>query len=76
MDEFHFELAARVEQAQRERGIDLARAKAQHARPADFDGSCTLCSEPVKPGRIDAGFFVCLDCAEAAELEEKMDRLG
>ena len=78
MDEFHFELAARVELAQRMKGIDDAREKARLAelRPPEFSGLCPLCEEPVPERRIATGHYTCLDCAEAAELAEKMRKLG
>lgn len=73
MDEVHFELAQLLEEQQRERAIRAARDKQAkyNVRPAEYEGLCTQCDEPVPSARQAAGYYNCIDCARENELREK-----
>ena len=68
MDENQFEMAERLQSAQRESALILAhRAAAPQTHP-DFDGEhCLACEEPINPLRLALGRMRCVDCQSRLE---------
>lgn len=67
MDEWHFEIAAKVEAAAREAAIDRARAR-QSDRYPDWDGeTCFKCGDDLPRVRIDNHRVFCIYCQEYRE---------
>lgn len=72
MDEKDFEIAAQLEQMERDSAIAKVRHRAIRASPPpEFDGSCT-CGADIPPGRIAAGYWVCVDCVAEEELRNRL----
>jgi len=73
VDEAHFEMAAAMELLARETAINKARSAVSqsHVRPDGFDGACPGCSEVIPQQRVDAGYFVCVDCKTEEEARRK-----
>ena len=61
MDEKTLELAETLILATVQTGIDNVRRQIPK-QPADFDGLCFECGEPVGEGRIKFGAVTCIDC--------------
>ena len=70
MDEKDFEAAERMEQMERNMGIEQAHRRAHPPRPDNFHGECAECGADIPTARVIAGYFTCIDCAtETARVE-------
>lgn len=68
MDENHFEMAERLEQAQRDSAIKLASKSAAPETHPDFDGiHCVDCDTDIPEGRLKLGKVRCVDCQSHLE---------
>lgn len=73
MDEKDFELAAKLTDAEIERGISLATKR--NPPPADWDGSsCSDCGEEVSKPRLLHGYHTCIECQTRKEHLSRMRR--
>jgi RNA polymerase-binding transcription factor DksA len=73
MDEKDFELAAKIAEADIERGISRTRSDA--APPVDWDGrSCFVCGDDIPQPRLDLGRFTCMHCQARKERLAKLQR--
>ena len=65
MDENQFEIAERLEQAQRDSGLARARLHTAPQQHPDFDGeNCVRCDTPIPPGRLAMRKVRCVPCQE------------
>jgi hypothetical protein len=72
VDEKDFEIAAQLEQLERDSAINKARQSARILpAPPDFDGTCD-CGTEIPPKRIAMGYFRCVDCAFEGELKTRL----
>lgn len=63
MDENQFEMAERLEQAQRDMAIHKAHNSAAPETHPDFDGAhCVSCDEPIPLARLNLGKVRCVEC--------------
>jgi RNA polymerase-binding transcription factor DksA len=68
MDEREFEIAAWLEQMERDQAIHTTRKRAvTPPLPDDFDGSCPECGADIPEARVAAGYGVCVDCVCESE---------
>lgn len=68
MDESHFEMAERLEQAQRDIAVRRATAASAAETHPDFDGAhCVRCEDPIQPARLKLGKVRCVDCQTRQE---------
>lgn len=68
MDENHFEMAERLEQAQRDSAIKQASKSAAPETHPDFDGThCVDCDIEIPEGRLKLGKVRCVDCQSHLE---------
>jgi RNA polymerase-binding transcription factor DksA len=63
LDENQFEMAERLEQAQRDAAIYKASSNAAPEKHEDFDGEhCVICDEPIPLARLGLGKVRCVEC--------------
>lgn len=68
MDEHQFEMAERLEQAQRDMAIRNASNRMAPEKHPDFDGAnCVRCEEPIPVARLLLGKVRCVDCQSLME---------
>lgn len=68
MDENHFEMAERLEQAQRDSAISAAAKASAPEKHHDFDGvHCVDCDIEIPDGRLKLGKVRCVDCQSQLE---------
>lgn len=68
MDENHFEMAERLEQAQRDNAIKAAAKASAPEKHPDFDGEhCVDCDSEIPDGRLKLGKVRCVDCQSQLE---------
>ena len=68
MDENHFEMAERLEQAQRDSAIKAAAKASAPEKHPDFDGAhCVDCDIEIPDGRLKLGKVRCVDCQSHLE---------
>jgi RNA polymerase-binding transcription factor DksA len=72
MDEKDFEAAERLEQLERQSGIEKARRRSHLPKPTDFNGKCAECGADIPTARVVAGYFTCIDCANEMALRERL----
>lgn len=73
MDEDQLILADKAAEAQRNRGIEMARKASLPESDPDFDGkNCIECEQEIHPGRLALGKIRCIHCAQALELRKKL----
>lgn len=68
MDEYQFEMAERLERAQRDAAINKASNSTAPEKHPDFDGAnCISCEEPIPTARLQLGKVRCIECQTAKE---------
>jgi RNA polymerase-binding transcription factor DksA len=71
VDEREFEIAAELEELERQSGIFQAQRAVKVTRPETFDGHCVLCEADIPPARVACGYFQCVDCVGEFERRKK-----
>jgi RNA polymerase-binding transcription factor DksA len=70
MDEKDLEQASKLEEADRQIGIERARRSIY--RPANFNGFCMDCNDTIPSARLNTGAARCMECQERFELKQKI----
>jgi len=74
MDEKFLEIAAKIEENQRQAGINAVRQRQADSYPKWDGETCLDCGDDLHPVRIDMGCVFCVPCQELRDKKLKIRR--